>query len=233
MTCMGLVYDYSGLLTVRWFLGLTEAGLLPGVNYCLSCWYKRSECGVRAAVFFSAAALAGFFGGLLAAAIANMDGLGRNARLGLDLHHGGVGNANNCNCLVLDGNLAPYLPIDDSLTVHQVHDFPDEATFLSDEDRGRVIRRLKLDNQSSAKHEEFKLSYLWATLSDWKTYTGMIVYMRCDGLTLCLFPLHYYSHQVNGLQVNSRSTSQRPPLRHCSCDHDRGRFHRRQNPQER
>jgi MFS family permease len=38
--------------------------------------YKRSEFGVRAAIFFSAAALAGSFGGLLAAAIANMDGVG-------------------------------------------------------------------------------------------------------------------------------------------------------------
>jgi hypothetical protein len=35
MTTMGLVHDYGGLLTVRWFLGLTEAGLFPGVNYYL------------------------------------------------------------------------------------------------------------------------------------------------------------------------------------------------------
>ena len=42
----------------------------PGVNYYLSCWYKRSEFGIRAAIFFSAAAFAGSFGGLLAAAIA-------------------------------------------------------------------------------------------------------------------------------------------------------------------
>jgi MFS family permease len=76
MTTMGLVHDYGGLLTVRWFLGLTEAGLFPGVNYYLSCWYKRSEFGIRAATFFSAAAVAGSFGGLLAAAIANMDGVG-------------------------------------------------------------------------------------------------------------------------------------------------------------
>jgi hypothetical protein len=46
------------------------------VNYYLSCWYKRSELGFRAALFFSAAALAGSFGGLLAAAIALMDGVG-------------------------------------------------------------------------------------------------------------------------------------------------------------
>lgn len=58
-----------------------------------------------------------------------------------------------------------------------VHDFPDEATFLSDEDRRRVIRRLKLDNQSSAEHEEFKMEYFWATLKDWKTYCFMVIYM--------------------------------------------------------
>lgn len=76
MTLMGLVTNYAGLLTCRWFLGLAEAGLFPGVNYYLSCWYKRSELGIRAATFFSAAALAGSFGGLLAAAIAQMDGIG-------------------------------------------------------------------------------------------------------------------------------------------------------------
>lgn len=50
--------------------------VFAGVNYYLSCWYKRSEFGIRAAIFFSAAALAGSFGGLLAAAIVNMDGVG-------------------------------------------------------------------------------------------------------------------------------------------------------------
>ena len=76
MMCMGLVHNYAGLLAARWFLGITEAGLFPGVQYYLSCWYKRSELGVRLAIFFANAALAGSFGGLLAAAIANMDGLG-------------------------------------------------------------------------------------------------------------------------------------------------------------
>lgn len=42
----------------------------------MSCWYRRSELGIRAAIFFSAAAVAGSFGGLLAAAIALMDGIG-------------------------------------------------------------------------------------------------------------------------------------------------------------
>lgn len=63
------------------------------MSYYLSCWYKRREFGIRVAIFvscavgisgsgitndtqFSAAAVSGSFGGLLAAAIANMDGIG-------------------------------------------------------------------------------------------------------------------------------------------------------------
>ena len=35
MTTMGLVHNYGGLLTARWFLGITEAGLFPGTLYGL------------------------------------------------------------------------------------------------------------------------------------------------------------------------------------------------------
>jgi hypothetical protein len=34
MTLMGIVQSYSGLLTARIFLGVTEAGLFPGVAVC-------------------------------------------------------------------------------------------------------------------------------------------------------------------------------------------------------
>ena len=39
-------------------------------------WYRRHECGLRMAVFFSAATAAGAFGGLLARAIMEMGGVG-------------------------------------------------------------------------------------------------------------------------------------------------------------
>jgi MFS family permease len=39
-------------------------------------WYKRSQLGFRVAVFSSAQTFSGAFGGLLAAAISKMDGIG-------------------------------------------------------------------------------------------------------------------------------------------------------------
>ncbi|KAJ5447276.1 Major facilitator superfamily domain general substrate transporter [Penicillium cf. griseofulvum] len=164
MTFMGFVTNYSGLMAVRWFLGLSEAGLFPGVGYFLSCWYKRSEFGVRMAIFFSAAALAGSFGGLLAAAIAKMDGVG--------------GKPGWSWIFILEGLLTFVIGV---ASFWCVYDFPDQASFLSDIDRKRVLRRLAMDQQSSAEHEEFKMDYFWASLKDWKTYTGAVIYMGADG----------------------------------------------------
>jgi hypothetical protein len=36
MTLMGVVQNRAGLLACRFFLGIAEAGLFPGVNYYLS-----------------------------------------------------------------------------------------------------------------------------------------------------------------------------------------------------
>jgi sugar phosphate permease len=76
MLCMGFVHNLSGLLACRVFLGIAEGGLFPGVNFFITMWYRRTECGLRLAVFFSAATMAGAFGGLLARAISQMAGVG-------------------------------------------------------------------------------------------------------------------------------------------------------------
>ncbi|KAI9786773.1 MAG: hypothetical protein M1816_007780 [Peltula sp. TS41687] len=160
MTCMGLVHNFSGLMAARWFLGLTEAGLFPGVSYYLSCWYRRSEFGIRIAIFFSAAAVAGSFGGLLAAAISKMKGIG--------------GKPGWAWIFILEGIATVIIGI---ISYWMVHDFPDEARFLTEEDKLRVLRRLKADNQSSAEHEEFRMAYFWASVKDFKTWTSVLIYM--------------------------------------------------------
>lgn len=76
MTLMGVVTSYTGLLIARMALGIAEGGLFPGVTFYITMWYRRHECGYRMALFFSAATLAGAFGGLLARGISEMDGIG-------------------------------------------------------------------------------------------------------------------------------------------------------------
>ncbi|KAL5513328.1 hypothetical protein ACEPAH_3727 [Sanghuangporus vaninii] len=164
MTVQGLVHDYGGLLTMRWFLGLFEAGLFPGVNYYLSCWYKRHEFGIRAALFFSAATASGAFGGLLAAAIAEMDGIG--------------GKPAWAWIFILEG-LATVVAGVASFFI--IQDFPDTARFLSEKERVFVIRRLQGDDQYSAAGEKLRWHYIRESLLDVKTWIGMLLYAGVDG----------------------------------------------------
>jgi len=60
--------------SARIFLGLTEGGLLPGIVFYLSLWYKRSEQGRRVAIFYSAVIVAMAFSGIFAFAVENLGG---------------------------------------------------------------------------------------------------------------------------------------------------------------
>jgi sugar phosphate permease len=75
-TLQSQVKGYGGLLACRFFLGLLEGGLFPGIVLYLSGFYRRHELQMRIGLFFSAAAMSGAFSGLLAAAIVQMDGVG-------------------------------------------------------------------------------------------------------------------------------------------------------------
>ncbi|KIW48136.1 uncharacterized protein PV06_00755 [Exophiala oligosperma] len=158
--CQGFVSNFAGLAATRWFLGLFEAGLFPGCNFYLSCWYRRSEFGVRSALIFSAAANADSFGGLLAYCISKLQGVG--------------GKSGWAWIFILEGIATVIIGI---ISFWMVQDFPDEATFLTAEERFRMYHRLKQDQQASAGLETFKWTYFWANLRNWKTYTSSMFSM--------------------------------------------------------
>ena len=53
-----------------------------------------------------------------------------------------------------------------------IQDFPDTATFLTEEERTFVVRRLQADSQHSAAGEDLRWHYIWRSLLDWKTWVG-------------------------------------------------------------
>ncbi|KAK0214782.1 MFS general substrate transporter [Armillaria fumosa] len=159
MTVQGLVHNYGGLLGMRWMLGMFEACLYPGVTFYLSCWYKRTEFGLRVAFFFSAATVSGAFGGLLAAAISNMDGAG--------------GKPAWAWIFILEGLLTVVAAF---ASYWIIQDFPDTAKFLSEAERTVVIRRLQAEFRFSAAGEKFKMKYIKQSLLDWKTWVGMMTF---------------------------------------------------------
>ncbi|KAJ7492005.1 MFS general substrate transporter [Mycena latifolia] len=170
MTLQGLAHNFGSLAGLRWMLGTFEAGLYPGMAYHLSCWYKRSELGIRTALFTSATTLSGAFGGLLAAAISNMDGVG--------------GKPAWAWIFILEG-LATILAGIASFWV--VQDFPEDAKFLTAQERTFMIRRLQGDDQFSAAGEKLKMRNIVSSFRDWKTWFAMAQLMGCD------MPLYAFS----------------------------------------
>lgn len=168
MTLMGIVRNFQGLLSARLFLGVAEAGLYPGCAYYLTMWYCRREIQLRQAMFFSAASIAGAFSGLLAFAIAKLDGLG-----GLEGWRW---------IFILEGLATVVVAL---AAFFLLYDFPETATFLTEEERAFVIFRLKYQGHMDAKDEgsvrvaqsnEFQWKYVTAAFKDWQIWVNIFVY---------------------------------------------------------
>ena len=54
---LGVVDDFAGVTAVRFFLGAFEAGMFPGLIYCLTFWYKQDERALRASLISAVATL--------------------------------------------------------------------------------------------------------------------------------------------------------------------------------
>ncbi|KIW71098.1 hypothetical protein PV04_03303 [Phialophora macrospora] len=155
-TLMGLVTSYGGLLAARAALGIAEGGLFPGVTFYITMWYRRHECGLRMAVFFSAATAAGAFGGLLARGITEMDGVG--------------GKGGWAWIFILEGIVTFVVAV---LAFWVMNDYPSTAKFLTPDERHEVSRRLEQDRSSLA--DEYDMKYFWDAVRDWKIWVHMFI----------------------------------------------------------
>lgn len=64
--CIAFTTNENGLIVARFFLGMAEAGIMPGITYALGTFYRRHELATRVGTYASIASIAGGFGGLLA-----------------------------------------------------------------------------------------------------------------------------------------------------------------------
>ncbi|KAK9764896.1 hypothetical protein K7432_007216 [Basidiobolus ranarum] len=162
MMCMAAVSNAAGLLASRFFLGLAEAGLFPGVIFYLSLWYTRQEQALRIALFFSAATIAGAFGGVLAYGIIQM---------------GGVLDLTGWQWIFIIEGIPTFLLA--FVSYYYLPDFPESASFLNEEERQLLMARLKHD-AGVASETEFSWKQFKDAFVDWKIYMHMIVYIAAS-----------------------------------------------------
>ncbi|KAI8640259.1 major facilitator superfamily domain-containing protein [Parasitella parasitica] len=142
--CLAFCTSYAGLATARAFLGAAEAGIMPGISYMLSTFYRRHELVTRVGIYASFASLAGAFGGLLAIGFSKIPPWGIMHTWRNIFFFEGV--------LTFAAGVACYFVLPDS---------PESATFLTEEEKHVACMRIRLETltheQSKLKHVHFVL----------------------------------------------------------------------------
>lgn len=132
------VFNFSGLMAVRWFLGMAESAFFPLVIYYQTTFYRRGELARRLALFYAASSIASAFGGLLSYGVFQIkSGSLANWRY-LFIIEGGCSMLFSCFAFW-------YLPYD-----------AQSATFLTPEEKQLAFYRIQVDS-SSVVGEKFNL----------------------------------------------------------------------------
>lgn len=120
------VHTLGQVSAVRFILGIFEAGMLPGIAYYMSRWYRRSELVFRLSLYIVTAPIAGAFGGLLASGILSLDSFGSLTRWRM--------------IFAIEGIITIGLAI---ISFFTLTDRPETARWLSAEEKELAIARVK------------------------------------------------------------------------------------------
>ncbi|OBT68281.1 hypothetical protein VE03_02370 [Pseudogymnoascus sp. 23342-1-I1] len=132
--CTAFVTNIHSACGVRFLLGVFEAGMMPGIAYYLSRWYRRSELAFRLALYIVMAPLAGAFGGLLASAILRLDSFG-------GLHSWQM-------IFAIEGIITCGLSI---LAFVTLTDRPETARWLTQDEKDLAIARVKSERVATTE----------------------------------------------------------------------------------
>lgn len=158
----GVVQNYSGMLTTRFFLGAIEAGFFPGVLFLMTCWYKKSELGKRFSIFYTASVFSGALSGLLAGAITD----------GME----GVQGIRGWRWLyIIEGTITVAAAFGLKFIIL---DFPENDSHFTPEECQLAMVRIAYDRKATASRNTMRLTHLQAlkaAISDPRTYIFIVL----------------------------------------------------------
>ncbi|KAF8518498.1 MFS general substrate transporter [Hysterangium stoloniferum] len=144
------IQSFTGLIITCLVLGMAEGGLLPGLIYLISRYYRRKERVLRMGIFFGCSpSLGGVFGGLLASGLLSINPIGSvTSWRKIFLVEGIITIAIGILCLF-------FLPDD-----------PETSRLLTKEERLLALKRIALDNPvQTFKRERIKIHLVLRSLN--------------------------------------------------------------------
>ncbi|KAJ4354047.1 uncharacterized protein N0V89_005780 [Didymosphaeria variabile] len=158
LACHAAVTNKEGLYVARFFLGLFEAGLFPGVILQMCYWYRPDEMSVRLLYFYILGNLSGVVSGLLAFAFSHLDGA-----------HGLSGWQ---WIFLVEG----IITIAFGITVYWIFpDFPPQAKWLTEKEKAFIQARLP-GNAPQAAEMNFNWREIVESLKDIRLWVFTLIW---------------------------------------------------------
>jgi D-galactonate transporter len=140
---MAFIHTAHQFYLVRFLVGAAEAGFLPGVIVYLTHWFRYADRGKAVAFFYAANPLSYVVGSPIAGLLLGLSWLGLRGWRWL---------------FIIEGIPALILGV---ITIFYLTDWPDQARWLSSEERNWINEQLKQEKQ--AKKRSHSLS-VWGAL---------------------------------------------------------------------
>ncbi|CAJ2512725.1 Uu.00g008440.m01.CDS01 [Anthostomella pinea] len=148
LACHVAVTNKQGLYVTRFFLGLAEAGMFPGILLQMTYWYRPDEMSLRLLYFYICGNLSGIFSGILAFAFD---------------HASGAGGLSGWQWLFLVEAIATIVV---GVAVwFLLPDFPETASWLTEKEKAFIQARLPA-NAPRAAEQDFDFKEIITSLKD-------------------------------------------------------------------
>ncbi|MGG3569409.1 MFS transporter [Priestia megaterium] len=153
------VHSATHLYIVRFLLGIAEAGFFPGIILYLNLWFRKKELATTIALFMTAIPVSYIIGGPLSTWIMdNIEWFGISGWRWM---------------FILEGSPAVILGI---ITYFYLTNKPEEANWLSKEEKTWLIEELRKDREEAAEKKKGQETSHKKALTDKKVWHLAIIY---------------------------------------------------------
>lgn len=158
--CTAAATNFPGMMAVRFFLGMSEAGISPAYVLITGTWYRKNEIPLRITLWYCGNGFAIILQSFIAYGIGHIDNTGIPVWRWFFIIFGVVG---------IGWSIVLYLWMPDS---------PVTARFLSERERLIAVERLR-ENRTGVSNPGFNKDELKEALLDIKVWYGFFYSIAC------------------------------------------------------
>jgi ACS family tartrate transporter-like MFS transporter len=158
--CSAFVTGPLSFYTLRFLLGVAEAGFFPGIILYLSLWFPRRYRALAAAAFMAAAPISTAIGSPISGALMELPRF--------------AGLSNWQWLYLIEGAPAVVLGF---VVLKVLTDKPEEATWLAAEEREWLVSRLNAEQTTAASAHQGGLTGVWRTMRDPRVLALSLIYL--------------------------------------------------------